>query len=885
MSSRRTRLAAALLAAIVAATPLAAQAGPDDDGHLLRLPRPERASAEVADSPTGKWLIEFESRPTAAGGNRATIRSQHRGFAENARRIGRPASITHEYTSLFNGVAVAADETTVAAYDDLAGVKAVYPVRLISRPAPQAIASAQQDPLPLTGVDVAQATGLTGAGVKVGIIDGGVDFDHPALGGGGAAGRTAFPSPRVPFGYDFVGDAFEPNPRSPRYSPRPRPDSNPDDCDGHGTHVAGIVGANGANGANKGVAPGVTMGSYRVFGCEGDTDDTYIIAALERAAADGMDVVNLSLGGGWGDWPQHPTSRAADRLVDAGIVVVAASGNDGEYYSQTVGSPAVGRGIIAVASYGFDSLVARYSAWGLAADLSLKPDLGAPGTSIRSTAPLEKGGSATKSGTSMAAPHIAGAAALMLERDPSLTPAQVLARLQNTARPSLVAEATELGVLDPAHRQGAGLVSVDKAIQTTTVVTPSKISAGESADGARTETLTISNHSDAPVTYSLTHTDAAASGVDPKQAGHTQNEMELWRSAARVGFSADSVAVPARGQATVAVTIQADPDSFAGTTYGGFVHLDGSDGQRLNVPFAGLAGDYGSLPVFHRLDGRFPALGLPEACERWDSGACAEPYRPELHTPSTVYAGGAETPAVLAHLAWPVTRLTMDLLKVDANGRPVASSAQTALRLDHLGRSTGVDAFEWDGRVRDARGAKVQAEPGRYVLRLTALAADGDGSTQTWTSPAFWWLKNTSEYERTAPYTLPGTHALNGRDWHTSCEPYSKTERCRTTIWATVVAREGDSYVRKQGWAFNNLTYLPFMTRGEWGANPLARPGAFTSAGRRWRTECDTPATGRGACRSYILSTVYTATARPTGGYAFGQTNQWQFNNMVIFKR
>ncbi|GAA4904968.1 hypothetical protein GCM10025789_25240 [Tessaracoccus lubricantis] len=145
-------------------------------------------------------------------------------------------------------------------------------------------------------------------------------------------------------------------------------------------------------------------------------------------------------------------------------------------------------------------------------------------------------------------------------------------------------------------------------------------------------------------------------------------------------------------------------------------------------------------------------------------------------------------------------------------------------------------------------------------------------------------------FVRTAPYTLPGRHVLNGRQWMTVCEDYSQTERCRTEIWATVVKVEDGRFLRESGWAFNNLTYLPFMTRAAWQGNPFGDLGAtsdgvFTSAGRQWRTECDTAATGRGACRSYTWTTVYAATPKASGGYSFSQSNQWLFNNIVMFER
>ena len=97
---------------------------------------------------------------------------------------------------------------------------------------------------------------------------------------------------------------------------------------GHGSHVAGIV---GADGKVTGVAPEVTFGAYRVFGCgeNASSDTDVILQAMERAHADGMDVINMSLGASFETWPTYPTAVVADRLVDAGVVVVVSQGNEG----------------------------------------------------------------------------------------------------------------------------------------------------------------------------------------------------------------------------------------------------------------------------------------------------------------------------------------------------------------------------------------------------------------------------------------------------------------------------------------------------------------------------------------------------------------------------
>lgn len=128
-------------------------------------------------------------------------------------------------------------------------------------------------------------------------------------------------------------------------------------------------------------------------------------------------------------------------------------------------------------------------------------------------------------------------------------------------------------------------------------------------------------------------------------------------------------------------------------------------------------------------------------------------------------------------------------------------------------------------------------------------------------------------------YTTPGFHNSAGRRWMTVCEPYSQTTRCFTHIWATQIHRSGDQYFQTNGWAFNNLTYVA-SPKSLWVGNPLATDGAWTADdGRAWRTECDTPATGRNGCRSYASASVIEAV--PGGGYR--TVEKMIFNNIVRF--
>ncbi|MEO7588166.1 MAG: right-handed parallel beta-helix repeat-containing protein [Arachnia sp.] len=133
-------------------------------------------------------------------------------------------------------------------------------------------------------------------------------------------------------------------------------------------------------------------------------------------------------------------------------------------------------------------------------------------------------------------------------------------------------------------------------------------------------------------------------------------------------------------------------------------------------------------------------------------------------------------------------------------------------------------------------------------------------------------------------YSTPGFHDVNGRKWYTACEAYSQTTRCRTDIWSTQVEFVGGTFVSRTGWHFNNLTYLPYMTRQQWGSNPLANAGEWTSAGRLWRTECDTAQTGRNGCRSSIfVRGVVESRSGKDGHTTYVRVDKWVFNNIVRF--
>ncbi|CAM3243311.1 Peptidase S8 [Deinococcus saxicola] len=300
-------------------------------GPGIRLPSGPAAS--------DRWFVELAGDPT--GLNTQSLGAQQAGFRAQASASRVQYRETASYRTLFNGFAVEASPVELGRLSRLPGVIGVYPVQQIKPPRTlrpglnaQALSPDVQSALAMTGADLAQSQlGLSGRGVRVGIIDTGLDLSHPAFQG------------RIVAGYDFVGDSYD----ASQPGSKPVPEASPDDCQGNGTNVAGILGGNDPAGGFVGVAPAVSLGIYKVFGCQGTTDSATLLSAMERAQADGMQVLNISLGVPF-QWPQYPTARAASRLVKRGVVVSAAAGDSGQDGPYSVGAPALGENVLAVAS-------------------------------------------------------------------------------------------------------------------------------------------------------------------------------------------------------------------------------------------------------------------------------------------------------------------------------------------------------------------------------------------------------------------------------------------------------------------------------------------------------------------------------------------------------
>jgi len=273
------------------------------------------------------------------------------------------------------------------------------------------------DSIPLIGADDAwslttpSGIPITGVDKIIAVIDSGIDYTHPDLGACFGSGC------KVLGGYDFINL-----------------DPDPMDDFGHGTHVAGII---SAKGTLMGVAPDSLLLAYKVIDENGSGYASDVISAIESAVLAHADVINISLGGPGN--PDDPLCQSVDLATQMGTVVVVSAGNRGSNYA-TIDSPGLAVSAITVGASTKSDVIASFSSRGPVATMQMtaKPDLIAPGQSIISTVPATGplGHSSlyrSLSGTSMAAPHVAGAAALLRQYRPSWSPVLVKSVLMNMA--------------------------------------------------------------------------------------------------------------------------------------------------------------------------------------------------------------------------------------------------------------------------------------------------------------------------------------------------------------------------------------------------------------------------------------------------------------------
>ncbi|MEY7850363.1 S8 family serine peptidase [Natrarchaeobius sp. A-rgal3] len=334
--------------------------------------------------------------------------------------------------------------------------------------------------------DAWSETDRTGESVTVAVVDTGIDDNHPDL-EGSVVDRI---------------DLTEGEASAER------------DEYGHGTHVAGVLAGSGeaSDGRHVGVAPGVDLVDVRVLREDGEGDADRIAAGIEYAVDEAdADVVLLSLDFGGTD--EERIAESVAWAVDSGAVVVTSAGNDGE--PRTIGTPGTEPEAITVGATDADGAVSTHSSQGPTLEGHLKPELVAPGEDVVGPSAGYDGSGddayTTRTGTSFAAPKVAGVAALALAAEPTLSPAELEGRLTSTARPLEGAN---------AYASGSGELDVDRTLEADVVASDGVVDAGiVGPNETVTRTVTLENRGDRRHDLSFeTTTRNVEEGIDAAEA-------------------------------------------------------------------------------------------------------------------------------------------------------------------------------------------------------------------------------------------------------------------------------------------------------------------------------------------------------------------------------
>ncbi|NJP53166.1 S8 family serine peptidase [Streptomyces sp. SBST2-5] len=563
------------------------------------------------------------------------------------------------------------------------------------------------------GTPKAWSAGYDGKGVKIAVLDTGVDAKHPDLKNKVIAARNFTSSPNA-------GDKV-----------------------GHGTHVASIAAGSGARsgGRYKGVAPGAKILNGKVLDDDGFGDDSEILAGMEWAVQQGADVINMSLGGP--DSPDiDPLEAAVDRLTaEKGVLFAVAAGNSGP---ESLGSPGTADAALTVGAVDGKDRLADFSSTGpRLGDGAAKPDVTAPGVDITAASARgnaiarEEGekpaGYMTISGTSMATPHVAGAAAILKQQHPQWRATELKAALVASAK----------GGRYTPFQQGTGRVQIDKAVRQTVVAEPVSLGFGvqqwpHTDDRPVTKKLTYRNSGTKDVTLKLT-----ASATGPKG------------KAAPAGFfrlGAKTLKVPAGGEASVGLTVNTRLGGKLDGAYAAVVSATGG-GQSVRTA-AHVMREVESYDVTFRhigRDGRAPAdhftslfgyaglghgrqfqvpptekgtttLRLPKGTYALDSVIKKDPETAGRGLDWTIQPKLAVTRKTTVTIDARKTRAA-DITVPDAKAKPRSASISYVLHAGDGGLINGYDAASF-------------AE-----LRLAHLGPQVTGLTQTWSGH---WTKDAS---------------------------------------------------------------------------------------------------------------------------------------------
>ncbi|KAK8055112.1 Minor extracellular protease vpr [Apiospora rasikravindrae] len=623
-----------------------------------------------------------------------------------------------------------------------------------------------------TGVAELHAAGVLGEGALVGIVDTGVWWKHPALGG------CIGPECKVTGGHDFVGDIHW------RPGLEKHPDEDPMDNAGHGTHVAGIVA--GENEYWSGVAPRSKIRMYKVFSdAHGlDSDDATVIEGFLMAAEDGVDIITCSIGS-FNGWPHNAWAVVADRLVDDGIFVSISAGNEGSAGPFFGSTGASGKNVLTVASIASDKRPVRaggnvaahfandsgipsfvdwaaggkasgFTTWGAENDLTVKPDVGAPGGSIYSTY-LDNSYS-VQSGTSMACPYIAGVAALWVSQFGGRAAhgkgwARALGRrIISSGRPLPWYDGAHTydNFTAPVEQVGTGLVDAWKVLHYDTQLEFDTMGLNDTRHFNRHHQVELTNNGQADIVYTFSH--APAAGFETYECTTAADDCRIkpWKKFKAVQLDAVVTRLPEPfalepGESKVVEVRFDNPDKLgwnaaALPAYSGHIRIEGSNGEELSVPYFGLGADLQEVigPIFRK--GYPVAVAGADNATIVDNSSCSFDFNEEA----------LGFPRITARLKWGSAQIRWDIFEEDWTERewtwPLKVGENGYVGAVHgIDKSTGsadypnvTVTFPVAWAHRNADGSELQRfheywwpegklgggekiKPGNYTMRFAAL--------------------------------------------------------------------------------------------------------------------------------------------------------------------
>jgi subtilisin family serine protease len=554
------------------------------------------------------------------------------------------------------------------------------------------------------GADLAWAAGYDGKGTKVAVLDTGVDAEHPDLKG------------RVAASENFTDS------------------DSTDDRQGHGTHTISTVGGTGAasGGKKKGVAPGAELLAGKVLNDSGSGAESWIIAGMQWAVDQKADVVSMSLGSPEPTDCTDPMSVAAEELAqNKGTLFVIAAGNSGPTLN-TVSSPGCAPSVLTVGAVDRDDTTAQFSSRGpVIGSHTLKPEITAPGVAISAAAAGGRGIYAYRSmsGTSMATPHVAGAAAIVKQRHPDWTAQQIKAALVSSAKS---------GIPGDVRETGGGRLDVKAAIDTTVVGAPAVQGGTFNWPQDRTDRTTVhvpyTNSGTGPVKLSL-----SVQGV-------TGNDGSAVRSSV-AKLDASTVTVPAG--ATVKVPLQIDPTAkLKAAQYGdvtGRVLATGPGGAKVSTPFSLYVGAE-TVTLRVKLVDRTgkPAAGVSSLDvigtdtssgeRRFNDGATDQVYRVRpgayfvssfVSSPDPADPTGSMEES-LAYLARPQLNITKDTTLVLDARKAHRIQVKTADRTTENRSTTLAFGRTWDDVWLHSGSVTAGSQVKNYLADVQGRAGDGD---------------------------------------------------------------------------------------------------------------------------------------------------------------